>query len=230
MVLFSAITLAFVLRGMVAINYILETCEFIKTQKMEKEQTEIGEIEETVTNSDGSPNPNPNPKTVTTKVPQVEIHLFRQGKGPIGVFKTDLAGWEQDQLEVRDILEKYGFKSLFAFNPGSGRGVPIRFHPRNGRSLLPYKDGSVVYVDGEPKVRIFLLPITCKLCFFFFLVAFRFRLLYCLVGKKILNSKTEKKKKKKNSNVIIMLLGIGMFQIIIDMFPATNVIRNWDNV
>lgn len=129
---------------------IIETHEYTE---MEKKQTDIGEIEETVSNSDGSP-PHPNSRTVKTKIPQVEIHLFRRGKGPIDVFKSDLAGWEQDQLEVRNILEKYGFKSLFAFNPGSGRGVPIRFHPRNGRSLLPYKDGSVVYVDGEPKVNI----------------------------------------------------------------------------
>lgn len=178
---------------------------------MEKEQTEIGEIEETVTNSDSSPNPNPspNPKTVSTKAPHVEIHLFRQGKGPIDVFKTDLAGWEQDQLEVRDILEKYGFKSLFAFNPGSGRGVPIRFHPRNGRSLLPYKDGSVVYVDGEPKVCIFLLPDYTKTLLFFFFFFCSFSVHFTLLFGWKENSefkngkKKEKEKKEKQCDYVV---------------------------
>ncbi|KAJ7969749.1 WD repeat protein [Quillaja saponaria] len=115
---------------------------------MEEKSNGIGEIEELGTNSDGSP---PNPKTVRTMVPEVEIRLYRQGKGPIDVFKSCLGGWDQDQLEVRNILDKYGFKSVFAFGLESGRGVPIRFNPRNGRSLLNYKDGSVVYIDGEPK-------------------------------------------------------------------------------
>ncbi|KAL5975478.1 hypothetical protein ACLOJK_019800 [Asimina triloba] len=92
------------------------------------------------------------PRSVKTKVPEIEVHLYRRSKGPIDVFKSNLGGWDQDQLEVQDILEKYGFKSVYAFNPEKGRGVPIRFHPRNGRSLLPYKDGSVIYVDGEPKL------------------------------------------------------------------------------
>lgn len=115
-------------------------------------ESEIKEIQETNSNGSPSSNPNRNPKTVRTKVPEVEIHLYRQGKGPIAVFKSSLGGWDQDQLEVRDILENYGFKSIFAFNPGSGRGVPIRFNRRNGRSHLGYRDGSVIYVDGEPKV------------------------------------------------------------------------------
>lgn len=131
----------------------------MEEDKKKKDESEIGEIEETaMASSDGSsptPNRNPSstPKTVRTKVPEVEVHLFRRGKGPIDVFKSSLGGWDQDQLEVRNILDKYGLKSLFAFNPGYGRGVPIRFHPRNGRSVLLYKDGSVIFVDGEPKVR-----------------------------------------------------------------------------
>ncbi|KAL5080808.1 hypothetical protein RYX36_009229 [Vicia faba] len=97
---------------------------------------------------------------VRTKVPEVEIHLFRQGKGPVVVFKSALGGWEQDQLEVGDILEKHGFKCLYAFNHQSRvRGVPVRFNPRNGRSILTYKDGAVVYLDGEPKDSL-LQPIT----------------------------------------------------------------------
>ncbi|XP_071731824.1 uncharacterized protein [Rutidosis leptorrhynchoides] len=98
-------------------------------------------------------------KSVRTKVPEVEVHLFRCGKGPIDTFKSNLGGWDQDQLEVRDILDKYGFKSVYAFNTQSGRGVPIRFNPRNGRSILPYKDGSVIYIDGEPKDSL-IKPIT----------------------------------------------------------------------
>nr|GLL39509.1 uncharacterized protein LOC109151308 [Ipomoea trifida] len=122
----------------------------------------MGEIEESrATNTAGESAPllsNPDPR-VGAKVPEVEIHLYRQGKGPIEVAKWSLGGWEQDQLEVRDILDKHGFKSIYAFNPDSGRGVPIRFNPRNGRSILTYTDGSVIHVDGEPKDSL-IQPIT----------------------------------------------------------------------
>ena len=117
---------------------------------------ETGEIEasteDTTDEAKSVLDSHPNPRTVKTKVPEVEIRLYRRGKGPIDVFKSCLGGWDQDQLEVREILEKYGFKSIYAFNTKSGRGIPIRFHPRNGRSILGYKDGSVVHIDGEPKV------------------------------------------------------------------------------
>lgn len=94
-----------------------------------------------------------NPKSIKVKVPEVEIHLFRSGKGPIDVFQSALGGWDQDRLEVYDILEKYGLKSLHAFHPGSKfRGVSIRFSPKNGRSIFPYTPGVSVYLNGEPKV------------------------------------------------------------------------------
>ncbi|XP_010521113.1 PREDICTED: uncharacterized protein LOC104800097 [Tarenaya hassleriana] len=123
-------------------------------------ESEASEIEETTPLLDESqPDSEQRPRSVRTKVPEVEIHLYRCGKGPIEVFKSNLGGWEQDQLEVRTILDKYGFKSIYAFNVESGRGAPIRFHPRNGRSMLPYKDGAVIYIDGEPKDSL-LQPIT----------------------------------------------------------------------
>ncbi|XP_065848169.1 uncharacterized protein [Euphorbia lathyris] len=125
-------------------------------------ENEIREIEETNSNPRESvqniSNAKPKLKTVTTKVPEVEIRLYRRGKGPIDVFKSSLGGWDQDQLEVRDILEKYGFKSIYAFNPSLGRGAPIRF-ARNGRSLLGYRDGSVIHVDGEPTESL-IKPVT----------------------------------------------------------------------
>ncbi|KAL0807529.1 hypothetical protein Bca101_100021 [Brassica carinata] len=109
------------------------------------------EIEETAPLIDDSqPSGETRSQSATTKVPEVEIHLYRSGKGPIDVFKSNLGGWEQDQLEVRAILEKYGLKSIFAFNVEKGRGVPIRFQ-RNGRSVLTYRDGATVYIDGEPQ-------------------------------------------------------------------------------
>ncbi|XP_027336765.1 uncharacterized protein LOC113850418 [Abrus precatorius] len=117
----------------------------------EEKASAVGEIEEMEATGDGTHNPSER-RHVRTKVPEVEIHLYRQGKGPVTAFKSALGGWEQDQLEVRDILEKHALKSIYAFNPQAGaRGVPVRFNPRNGRSLLTYRDGAVVYVDGEPK-------------------------------------------------------------------------------
>ncbi|CAH9085293.1 unnamed protein product [Cuscuta europaea] len=121
------------------------------------------EIEETNDGCESVPlisNPVPTPQTSTpSKVPEVEIHLYRRGKGPIDVFKSSLVGWGQDQLEVRDILDKYGFKTIHAFNPDSGRGVPILFSARNGRSIFTYSDGSIIHVDGEPKDSL-IQPIT----------------------------------------------------------------------
>ncbi|KEH43616.1 hypothetical protein MtrunA17_Chr1g0201111 [Medicago truncatula] len=82
---------------------------------------------------------------------KVEIHLFRQGEGPIAVFESELGGCEQNRLEVREILHKYSLKSIFAFNPRSGRAVPIRFNPKTGYSVLSYRNAAVLYIDGEPK-------------------------------------------------------------------------------
>ncbi|KAJ4952316.1 hypothetical protein NE237_029148 [Protea cynaroides] len=122
-----------------------------------EEESKTGEIKESSKSGHESPptakssKPKNPTRTVKTKVAEVEIHVFRRGKGPIDVCKSSLGGWDQNQLEVSEILENYGFKSIFAFNPESGRGVPIRFNPRNGRSMLPYTDGSVIFIDGEPK-------------------------------------------------------------------------------
>lgn len=113
--------------------------------------------------SNSNPNPTNRTRSVRTKVPEVEVHLYRRGKGPVDVFKSCLGGWDQDQLDVREILDKYGFKSVYAFKPESGRGVPIRFNPRNGRSILTYHDGSKIYVDGEPKVISFFYHFTVLL-------------------------------------------------------------------
>ncbi|KAG2600268.1 uncharacterized protein LOC120707838 isoform X2 [Panicum virgatum] len=91
--------------------------------------------------------------------PQVEVQLFRRGR-PVAVFRSPLGGWTQDQLEVGDILEQYGLKSVFAFDPAARkRGVSIRFNPRNGRSLLTYAPGSTIFLDGEPMDSL-LKPIT----------------------------------------------------------------------
>lgn len=133
-----------------------------KENETETETEIFREIEETGSGTDGSPprtDPTRNSRTVKTKVPEVEVHLFRRGKGPIDVFKAGLGGWEQDQLEIRDILDKYGFKSVYAFNSRAERGLAIRFNPRNGRSVLTYRDGSVVYIDGEPKDSL-IKPVT----------------------------------------------------------------------
>lgn len=130
-----------------------------------------GEIEETTSPTNGiddpdestpllsSQNTDSKPRPAQTKVTEVEINLFRRGRGPIAVFKLSLGGYEQDQLKVREILEKYNFKSIYAFNSATGRGAPIRFYPRNGLSMIPYTDGAVISIDGEPKDSV-INPIT----------------------------------------------------------------------
>lgn len=161
---------------------------------MDEQESLLGEIRETDSGSvksDPDSNTTGSLKTVTTKVPEVEVHLYRNGKGPIDVFKTSLGGWDQDQLEVRDILYKHGFKCIFAFKPQTGRGVPIRFNPRNGRSILTYRDGSVIYIDGEPMVLLifvfnffFLVLFIIYFECYFFLVIWSYSMFDC--GKSIL--------------------------------------------
>ncbi|XP_062206695.1 uncharacterized protein LOC133908606 [Phragmites australis] len=107
-----------------------------------------------------TPGPDGKPGSGVAASPEVEVQLFRQGRGPVAVFRSRLGGWTQDQLEVGDILEQHGLKSVFAFDPAARtRGVAIRFHPRNGRSLLTYAPGSTIFLDGEPKDSL-LKPIT----------------------------------------------------------------------
>ncbi|GKE29966.1 hypothetical protein Tco_1445350 [Tanacetum coccineum] len=109
---------------------------------------EITEAEETQPLISEKKSSSPTTKRVTTKVPEITIHLYKSGKGPIDIFTSSLGRWERDQFEVGDILDKYGLKSLYAFNKSERtRGVPKRFHPKNGRSVLTYNDGSVVSLD-----------------------------------------------------------------------------------
>lgn len=99
-----------------------------------------------------SPDEKPGSGAAAASAPEVEVKLFRRGR-PVAVFRSPLGGWTQDQLEVGDILEQHGLKSVFAFDPEARkRGVAIRFNPRNGRSLLTYAPGSTIFLDGEPKV------------------------------------------------------------------------------
>lgn len=87
-------------------------------------------------------------------IKKVEIHLFRQGEGPIAIFKSELGGSEHSQLDVRQILRNHSLKSIFAFNPRSGRAAPIRFNTKTGNSVLSYRNGAVLYIDSEPKVSL----------------------------------------------------------------------------
>ncbi|OIT26562.1 PREDICTED: uncharacterized protein LOC109215150 [Nicotiana attenuata] len=127
--------------------------------EIEEASTDADEVTPLLSNPKPDPNHSTRTKSVRTKVPEVKVHLYRQGKGPIDEFTFPLGGWDQDQLEVREILDKYGFKSVYAFKPDTGRGVPIRFNPRNGRSILTYRDGSEIHIDGEPKDSL-IKPIT----------------------------------------------------------------------
>ncbi|XP_044947921.1 uncharacterized protein LOC123397458 [Hordeum vulgare subsp. vulgare] len=98
---------------------------------------------------------NGRPGSEPAAAPEVEVQLVRRGRGPVAVFRSPLCGYTQDQLEVGDILERHGLKSVFAFDAASrARGVAIHSTPRNGRSLLPYVADSTIFLDGEPKVSL----------------------------------------------------------------------------
>eukprot|EP01018_Ginkgo_biloba_P032067 Gb_09091 [translate_table: standard] len=84
------------------------------------------------------------------KFGEVEVHLYIRGKGPIHVFKATLGGWDEDRLDLQQIMDDYGLKALYAFSTRSGRGLRLRINPRNGLSILPYT-GKLVCIDAEPK-------------------------------------------------------------------------------
>ncbi|EAZ10825.1 hypothetical protein OsJ_00662 [Oryza sativa Japonica Group] len=87
--------------------------------------------------------------------PSVEVRLYRRGAGPVAVFRSALVGPRRDRLQVRAIQAEHGLRALFAFKPESSlRGIRIRPGPAAaaGCSAVPFRDGAVIALDGEPKV------------------------------------------------------------------------------
>ncbi|GKU90771.1 hypothetical protein SLEP1_g4722 [Rubroshorea leprosula] len=63
----------------------------------------------------------------------------------MAVLKSNLVGWEQNQLDVLEILEKHRLKSVYAFNSGSGRKfLTVSVPPGNGWSIRGYNDGNLL--------------------------------------------------------------------------------------
>ncbi|TVU21478.1 hypothetical protein EJB05_31114, partial [Eragrostis curvula] len=90
--------------------------------------------------------------TAIAREPFVEVRLYRRGAGPVALFRSCLAGPRRDRLDVRRIQAEHGLRALFAFKPeGSRRGLRIRPDPVAGYSALPFRDGAVIVLDGEPK-------------------------------------------------------------------------------
>ncbi|EAY72815.1 hypothetical protein OsI_00682 [Oryza sativa Indica Group] len=86
--------------------------------------------------------------------PSVEVRLYRRGAGPVAVFRSALVGPRRDRLQVRAIQAEHGLRALFAFKPESSlRGLRIRSGPAAaaGCSAVPFRDGAVIALDGEPK-------------------------------------------------------------------------------
>lgn len=91
--------------------------------------------------------------TAASRDPFVEVRLYRRGAGPVALFRSRLTGPRRDRLDVRRIQAEHGLRALFAFKPGeSRRGLRIRVDPAAGYSALPFRDGAVIVLDGEPKV------------------------------------------------------------------------------
>jgi hypothetical protein len=91
--------------------------------------------------------------TAVARDPFVEVRLYRRGAGPVALFRSRLAGPRRDRLDVRRIQAEHGLRALFAFKPGdSRRGLQIRHDPVAGYSALPFRNGAVIVLDGEPKV------------------------------------------------------------------------------
>jgi hypothetical protein len=93
--------------------------------------------------------------TAVARDPFVEVRLYRRGADPVALFRSRLAGPRRDRLDVRRIQTEHGLRALFAFKPGdSRRGLLIRPDPVAGYSALPFRNGAVIVLDGEPKVCI----------------------------------------------------------------------------
>ncbi|XP_024540006.1 uncharacterized protein LOC112349586 [Selaginella moellendorffii] len=95
-----------------------------------------------------------------SRQPLVEVELFIDGKGPEHVFKAPLGGWDQNRLDLEQIMIDYKLRAIYAYSLSSGRGQRLRYNPRNGLSMLPYsgKSDSVIRLDGDPK-RSRLVPV-----------------------------------------------------------------------
>ncbi|KAJ7516295.1 hypothetical protein O6H91_22G051800 [Diphasiastrum complanatum] len=84
---------------------------------------------------------------------EVDVELYIQGRGPQHTFKASLEGWDQNRLDLEQIMNEYRLKAVYAFSIGSGRGQRLMYNPRNGLSVVPYsgKPGSLIRLDGDPK-------------------------------------------------------------------------------
>ncbi|KAL2652555.1 hypothetical protein R1flu_020683 [Riccia fluitans] len=89
-------------------------------------------------------------------LPEVQIELYVNGKGPRYSFKSKLQGYDANRLDVETLLNKYKLNSLYAYSPSDGRGQRLLQHPRNGLSLVCYsgKPDSVIRLDSDPKTSV----------------------------------------------------------------------------
>ncbi|CAM6127036.1 unnamed protein product [Calypogeia fissa] len=89
-------------------------------------------------------------------LPEVQIELFENGKGPRHTFKTKLQGWEANRLDLETIQNTYHLKAVYAYSITAGRGQRLAYHPRNGLSLVCYsgKPGVVIRLDSDPKLAV----------------------------------------------------------------------------
>nr|CAD1843079.1 unnamed protein product [Ananas comosus var. bracteatus] len=97
-------------------------------------------------------NPNPNPRSEGESAPWVEVHLFRRGRGPVGVFRSRLGGAAGDRLDVRGILAEHGLRSLFAFQAPSHRGFPSASPPPMAGPASPSGPDPSSSSTGTPRI------------------------------------------------------------------------------
>lgn len=84
---------------------------------------------------------------------RVLVEVYIRGKGPVHKLKLPWEGYEKNQIDLEDLMNKCRLKALYAFSLTQGRGVEQFYNPRNGLSLISYsgKPDSIIRYDGEPK-------------------------------------------------------------------------------
>ncbi|KAL3684388.1 hypothetical protein R1sor_002410 [Riccia sorocarpa] len=89
-------------------------------------------------------------------LPEVQIELYVNGKGPRHTFKSKLQGYDANRLDVETLLSKYKLNALYAYSPSGGRGQRLIQHPRSGLSLVCYsgKPDSLIRLDSDPKTSL----------------------------------------------------------------------------
>ncbi|CAA0839999.1 Unknown protein [Striga hermonthica] len=91
----------------------------------------------------------PRTRTVTTKVLKTKVHVYKQGKGPNDIIKMAWSGGTRTSSRCARSLTRMNLNRSTHSRPNRVVACRSGFNPRNGWSLLTYRD-NVVMLMASP--------------------------------------------------------------------------------